>query len=346
MSTSYASLPAAHKKIGLSLGYPAKLSRLEQVTSVNTRVAEAIAERALHDFPELKLSQYLSGRRRRHYDSFYTDMKSSYIPGPADLARVREALKHLVRDWSATGASERYPTFAPILAVLQRVPQKERTGKRVLVPGCGLGRLAWEVGEMGFAAKGCEYSWFMLLALRFLLSQEETYTIHPYAHWWSHQRSNDSLFRDVKFPDVIPRLSPNFQLFEGDFFQIGANDSGSYDYIITLFFIDTSINIVRTLEHIHSILAPGGLWINLGPLLWTSGAGAKMELSLEEVWAAARAVGFVIIGDEGDDSEGTNLSGTPECMLPRTIPCEYTHDEGAMMRWIYQAEFWVCRKKS
>jgi hypothetical protein len=28
----------------------------------------------------------------------------------------------------------------------------------------------------------------------------------------------------------------------------------------------------------------------------------------------------------------------------RTIPSEYTADQRAMMKWVYQAEFWVARK--
>ena len=28
----------------------------------------------------------------------------------------------------------------------------------------------------------------------------------------------------------------------------------------------------------------------------------------------------------------------------RTIPSEYTADRRAMMKWVYQAEFWVARK--
>lgn len=53
---------------------------------------------------------------------------------------------------------------------------------------------------------------------------------------------------------------------------------------------------------IHTILKPGGVWINVGPLLWhfensptTSAKGeGSVELSLDEVKDLARAVGFDI----------------------------------------------------
>ena len=84
------------------------------------------------------------------------------------------------------------------------------------------------------------------------------------------------------------------------------------------------------------MLRPGGRWINLGPLLWSGGAQARVELSLEEVLALARTVGFQI--------EGEQENGTLPLYRRRTVPCEYTADQYAMMKWIYQTEFWVATK--
>lgn len=183
---------------------------------------------------------------------------------------------------------------------------------------------------------------FMNFAFRFLLSPQATqepeqHTVHPYAHWFSHQRSNDNIFRPISFPDVIPRLSSSFHHIEGDFLALetskqilgGHRDSTGYDLIVTLFFIDTSLNIIATLEKIRDLLRPGGTWINLGPLLWTGGSQASMELSLDEVLALAEKVGFEV-----------DLSSR------RTLDCEYTADAKAMMKWIYNAEFWTAKLKS
>lgn len=84
------------------------------------------------------------------------------------------------------------------------------------------------------------------------------------------------------------------------------------------------------MEHIYHLLRPGGSWVNLGPLLWTGGGQAKVELSLEELLHAADEIGF-IVQDDG-------------LAQRRTVECEYTSDKNAMMRWIYQAEFWVATK--
>ena len=42
---------------------------------------------------------------------------------------------------------------------------------RILVPGAGLGRLAFDLAQEGFSAEGAEFSYFMLLASDFILNQ-------------------------------------------------------------------------------------------------------------------------------------------------------------------------------
>ena len=189
------------------------------------------------------------------------------------------------------------------------------------------------MSSSGYQTTANELSFFMNLALRFLLSPEHTHSpnqhvLQPYASWFSHQRDADTLFREVSFPDVVPRLSDDFVLAERDFLsRCAPKETQGYDFVVTLFFIDTSLNIISTLEHIHKLLKPGGTWINLGPLLWTSGAQTRMELSLEEVLRLAEMLGFVV-----EDGR-------------RTVECEYTADRKAMMKWLYQAEFWVATKR-
>lgn len=194
----------------------------------------------------------------------------------------------------------------------------------------------------------------MILAFKLLLSTDEVdqYKLRPYAHWWSHQRNNESLFRAVSFPDALPRLNSRFRLVEGDFLKLTApvdatDDAAShtkfwskpqgagYHYIVTLFFIDTSTNVFETMEHIYELLRPGGIWINLGPLLWTGGGQSRIELSLDEVLMAAEEIGFVVQRDHEDPDH-------PEAR--RTLECEYTADPNAMMRWAYKAEYWVAHK--
>ncbi|KAF9445487.1 N2227-domain-containing protein [Macrolepiota fuliginosa MF-IS2] len=334
MERSYASIGRKHKHLGFRIGYPAKFNRLKEAVKQNAKLTTSIAALATREFG--------------------LDENSCSDVNFADLARVREALKHFVRDWSEEGMSEREKIFRPIFQVLNQVPPSERPTMRILVPGSGLGRLAWEISQLGFITRAVEFSYFMTLAMRFLFSPDSTATanehrIQPFAHWFSHQRSNESLFRTVSFPDVLPRFTSNLELLEDDFLKVpvppqdpkrqsGKLTSGStapgYDFIVTLFFIDTSVNVFSTIEKIYHLLQPGGIWINLGPLLWPGGAQAKAELSLEEVMHVVKEIGFIVQQEGGPD----------DVRSPRTVECEYTSDKNAMMSWVYRAEFWVAMK--
>lgn len=74
--------------------------------------------------------------------------------------KVRSTLRSFVRDWSEEGSLEREACYTPCLEALERQwPNREgRGGKKVLIPGCGLGRLAMEI-----AAKGVPLLWLLRL---------------------------------------------------------------------------------------------------------------------------------------------------------------------------------------
>jgi carnosine N-methyltransferase len=118
----------------------------------------------------------------------------------------------------------------------------------------------------------------------------------------------------------------------GDFCLVYGDPKrrGSFDSVLTVFFIDTAPNIVRYIEAIHNCLKKDGIWINNGPLLWhgedrkiatthddshdhdtnekdtdTNGNGDKgiaepgsVELTNEEVLLLVEALGFVVLKQE------------------------------------------------
>jgi hypothetical protein len=129
MRSSYTRMSWAHRRTGASLGYPKKLEALTAATRMNACLAQSIADLAV--------------------DEFFLDPESFKGRQGGSLPRTREALRHFVRDWSTEGAEERNRIFGPILEVLDEVPPEERDGLRVLVPGSGLGRLAWEISQLG-----------------------------------------------------------------------------------------------------------------------------------------------------------------------------------------------------
>ena len=132
-----------HRRIGKTVGYLEKLDRLEETNLANAKVMNAISCVSVAYPPDSKEpSPRLLSRSR-----LSTPVCSE------EMARVREAMKHFVRDWSNEGQEERDVIFDPILAAIRSwvMPLCTRgTGEvDILVPGSGLGRLAWEVHQLG-----------------------------------------------------------------------------------------------------------------------------------------------------------------------------------------------------
>lgn len=134
MQSSYSRIGRTHKRVGCDLGYPAKLNRLQEAIVVNSKVTEGIAQHAQEQFPS-RLSR--------------TALEGQSVSVQADLPRVRESLKHFVRDWSDEGRGERAKIFGPIIDLLKEVSLAGHGEMTVLVPGSGLGRLAWEISQLG-----------------------------------------------------------------------------------------------------------------------------------------------------------------------------------------------------
>ena len=104
-----------------------------------------------------------------------------------------------------------------------------------------------------------------IIAYYYLLNRTSSihqHTIYPTITRWVHQSNSFSRFAPVTFPDALP--TSHVKLIEGDFLEEFDNAEGAYDAIVTLFFIDMSMNIAQFLKQIHRLLKPGGTWINLG----------------------------------------------------------------------------------
>jgi hypothetical protein len=129
MRTSYAKLTGDQARISQSINYGAKLDQLDNSNRVNGVATGGIADLAVRE-----LGQNASELETRE---------------GGNLFRMRETLLHFVRDWSEEGANERNVIFRPILEVLQGVEKDKRGDMKVLIPGSGLARLAWEVSQLG-----------------------------------------------------------------------------------------------------------------------------------------------------------------------------------------------------
>lgn len=69
---------------------------------------------------------------------------------------------------------ERRSCYQPIISeIVAEFPPDVRTPAdvKVLVPGAGLGRLAFEIARLGYTCQGNEFSLFMLFASQFVLNK-------------------------------------------------------------------------------------------------------------------------------------------------------------------------------
>ena len=79
----------------------------------------------------------------------------------------------------------------------------------------------------------------------------------------------------------------------GDFVQLyreGGHGFAAYDAVVTCFFLDTCKEIIEYLEIIAGLLAPGGTWINLGPLNYIP--ASRLKLCWDEIKVLADRLGL------------------------------------------------------
>lgn len=260
----------------------------------------------------------------------------SLLSNERALENIQSLLRQIVRDWSFEGTAEREQAYMPILDWLcHHYTSDERSQHNVLVPGAGLGRLVYEISQLGFICQGNEFSLFMLLPSEWILNSgtsEHQPTIYPWIVPFSNHKSVEDQFRAVKFPDVTPKSPVNggsMSMTAGDFLQVYPPlDDPDWDAIVTCFFIDTAKNVVEYIRRISLLLKPGGLWINHGPLLYHfegSLTDCSIELTLEEIKEVSTRFGFSILEDSSTE-------------------CSYTQNCLSMHRTIYQCSFIVFQK--
>ncbi|KAI6655583.1 hypothetical protein LOD99_2082 [Oopsacas minuta] len=254
-----------------------------------------------------------------------------------DIDKVITTLKQFYRDWSKEGQKERDLCYKPILDSIQSYYSNStlRSSIKILVPGCGLARLAFELAREGYTCQGNEFSMYMLLASNFILnsgSDVYQHTIYPWVHSQLNCWSVEDQFTPVRIPDVCPDSLPkpgNFSMTAGDFLIVYKDDNNQWDCVTTCYFIDTAHNIIEYIECINRILKPGGLWINFGPLLYHF-AEICNEFSIELTYAD-------IIKIMTKDLKF-------ELLEERNIPSTYIENPNSMLTYQYHCAFFVARK--
>ncbi|KAM7347967.1 carnosine N-methyltransferase unmet isoform 2-T2 [Cochliomyia hominivorax] len=314
-------LPKRHQK--MLTKYRQHLSALRDCIDKNQQViSEMLCENPLRD------SSMTSNRKVDEHAA-----KIRHI----DMENAQSTLKAIARDWSEEGSEERQQSYKPIIDAVEHYfdPKDCNVDQiKILVPGCGLGRLSYELACRGYECEANEFSYFMLIASNFVLnncSRENMYTLHP----WVHQHDNNLHRADqvaaVRFPDVCPlknRPKGVLSVVAGDFLEVYKTPA-IYNCVATCFFIDCANNVVDFIETIYHILVPGGIWINLGPLLYHFSDiqnEESIEPTFEDIMLVINSVGFEVLGSKTG------------------VRTKYAQNPQSMLKSEYESLFWICRK--
>lgn len=372
--TFYA-LPQAHWQMLAAppFNYLDTLSRVDDAIESNAELARTIVKMGLHSFgmvgpdKEAVMPEEWAGIAKYN-----------------DLDKARSTIRQFYRDWSSEGAVEREACYGPVFRALANEQARRQTSTvekkstipaqteaqasplNVLVPGAGLGRLVFDLCRLGHNTEGNEISYHQLLASSYILNSCERagkHTIYPWIHSFSNHKSRENQFKSYKIPDIHPQQTlteteaaggkiGKMQMCAADFLCLYCDDAhaGVYDAVATIFFLDTAPNLIRYLEVIRHCLRPGGILINIGPLLWHwenhvpghhgyDGDGdydentslgiadpGSFELTDDEVIALVEKMGFVIETRESD------------------IRAPYVQDSQSMLQSVYNASHWIARK--
>lgn len=251
----------------------------------------------------------------------------SILLSPTEADNLKSLLRQVMRDWSAHGQEERQKCYSPLLDdILKAFPRVQDKGSiRVLVPGAGLGRLAYEISQLGFSCQGNEFSLFMLLTAEMFLTRHlppHSLQIHPFALPFSNTLSPQDQLLAISVPDTLVQGSmADFSMIAGDFVDVYGDKQSCFEVIVTCYFIDTAKNILDYLQIMHQLLVPGGSWMNLGPLLYHFEGHPQetsIELTRDEIRKAAETVGFRFEFEEMVDSSYTQ---NPQSMLQTVYKC-------------------------
>lgn len=298
---------------------------------------------------------------------------------PRDVAKAHSTIRQFYRDWSEEGKNERRACNDLALRYLELKVEDPYASRalsgippKILVPGAGLGRLAFDLALKGYDVEGNEISYHQLLASNWILNhthKKDSYALYPFASQFTNVVSRQNQLQQVLLPDVHPgqtfanqskRAMPfgQMDMTAADFVVLYSDPKQQdiVDAVITVFFIDTAPDLVRYIKTIQNCLKAGGVWINVGPLLWhfddrapkndneekegwrkengdsnDKGIGepGSFELTNDEVLLLVEKMGFKI-EDHGLQSDGIG----------------YMQDPHSMIQNLYAVSHWVARKLS
>ncbi|KAK5047319.1 hypothetical protein LTR84_006841 [Exophiala bonariae] len=283
------------------------LSNVDDAIDVNADLADRILQHGLVSF----------GLSDRHSNN--PDLDWQHKATINDLPKAHSTIRQFYRDWSREGyIAEVEPLVDIVVSDLSThlplpQPREDIESPRLLLPGAGLGRVLFELALRGWHATGNEISYHQLIASNFILNatqHSEQYTIYPFATTFTNVISRQNQLKHFAIPDRHPgralEARDNAALLIGEMhmtagdFMLGYSTpcvENKFDGVVSVFFIDTAPNLIRYIQTVHNCLRKGGVWINIGPLLWHFDGRDNRDRNDE-----INSGGEKVPGQEGSDS--------------------------------------------
>lgn len=216
--------------------------------------------------------------------------------GTQNYASMGSIFLHLFRDWSLYCDHVTDTVYLRVVESLQKALPLDGKGSlpKVLVPGAGLGKLAHEIMSAGYQVESNEFSPLFVTATDWAFNKlEKELAVYPLAHIFSE--NNEPKDQYTRTTIRSPRLEAQrrwggrtMRMTVGDFvslYKTGGPVHQQFDAIVTCFFIDTCDDLLDYIQTLDQLLAPGGVWVNLGPLNYKNNVRLKLAWSeIEQVF--------------------------------------------------------------
>jgi SAM-dependent methyltransferase len=279
-----------HWKVGpiLSDAIETRIKVLSNVMEQNVQV--------LRDFllkNEMKVTFMLPARPwSTHFQPTWQSTPFSTSSSSSAYTSMTQLMAHLVRDWSNEGEAVRQSVYG---WCLQQLSCPNDNKLRILVPGAGLARLAWDLACQGHAVEANEVSLPMAVLAHQILHSPKTVRVYPFlTDGWVNEANSELRYQpmDIHPPDWSVPVHLSYTV--GDFLEVygSATNPSSFDVVLTVFFLDTAPNILDYLILIFNLLKPGGKWIHVGPLQWHM--EAQIYPAANELERVIQSLGFHI----------------------------------------------------
>ncbi len=351
--------------------------RVDDAIDANAEIASEMLDTALLSFGIDDLKGTTDHKTPESSSSGSTDEEAQTLidwqntAKASDIDKARSTIRQLYRDWSHEGSAERKGCYDPVIqdVIKSFWHSPSKPDVKILVPGAGLGRLVFELCRRGYTVEGNEISYHQLIASNWMLNHTvkgRQYDLYPFALDFSNVVSRQHQMKKVKVPDVHPGSAledvfggtaanavDRMSMTAADFVVLYGDEEHQemFNAVVTVYFIDTAPNLIRYIETIRNCLQDGGLWINLGPLLWHFADRAPSEeqhskraeaprdkTGIEEPGAFELTDEEVLILVEkmGFDIEKREI---------RNEAVGYIQNPESMLQNIYRPSHWIAKKR-